>query len=342
MTLSMSQATRCTVSVDQGRTQVANSASSWRAGRARITVRESGKDVAFGDVQPGSTAFVSGEFGSLTRRMSVPEERPTERGPAGDPAGRAAPRPGAAAAAGGVGPPGGRDWDSMCTKAGTVLFPSSPVVVDAFDVQLDAPDPGVLLSLRNEGTPWDVLPIEVEFAYSPSDGEITPYSREVEVLTIEGFAAGTTLTRRIALPRSGRERPLFARIVAFAPDDISATAAREVIGDRIRPGTRLLGGRVEVVGIGGDLSATTPTLSFVLENVGTESSESAVGRVRYLVQFYKAGKLVDMGRRFSTLRPIGGSLDERGARVKFDVTGLEKRHLSVAGSRPVLRLVRDD
>jgi len=113
------------------------------------------------------------------------------------------------------------------------------------------------------------------------------------------------------------------------------TTARENSVRGMRRGTMLLGNKVEVVKVGGDLSGEKPVLTYTLENVDEKGAE--VGNLKYMVQFYKDGKLLDLPKKFSFFRPVGKPLGKKGSTVVVEIAGLEDIS-GVAAAKPVLRV----
>ena len=100
---------------------------------------------------------------------------------------------------------------------------------------------------------------------------------------------------------------------------------------------------VNDVKVEGDLSppeGTKPTLSFTLEHVDALEPNEEIKDMRYTVQFYgQDGKLLDLGRRFYSLKAVGKTLPSEGAQCVLEITGLEAVP-GLAGSKPVLRLTQ--
>jgi hypothetical protein len=129
--------------------------------------------------------------------------------------------------------------------------------------------------------------------------------------------------------------PYFSRISPISGTDVRVTTDRENSIRGVRRGTMLLGNRVEVVKVEGDLAAEKPVLTYTLENVDEKGAE--VGVLKYMVQFYKDGKVLELPKKFSFFRPVAKSLGKKGETVVVEIAGLEDI-TGVAGAKPVLRV----
>ncbi len=233
-----------------------------------------------------------------------------------------------------------KDWSANNSKAGGMLDLDAPQAVRLvkFDPALAPPAPRVKVALKNEGDFYDIFSVDVEFGYPAPAESFAEYNPEIVSIDLPEFKKGDTVEKDVAPPQGVTGVPFFARIVTTKGKEVRMTTGREDFGGGRRQGSLLLGGRVEVVAVGGSLDAEKPTLSFTLENV--DSSGKAVGDLRYTVQFNKDGKFLDLGRRLSALRPVGEPLGEKGKSVVLEVKGLETTPVSLAGSKPVLRLTQ--
>jgi hypothetical protein len=64
-----------------------------------------------------------------------------------------------------------------------------------------------------------------------------------------------------------------------------------------------------------------------------------VGNLKYMVQFYKDGKLLKLPPKFSFFRPASKPLGKQGDTLVIEIAGLEDvQDPSLAGARPVLRV----
>jgi hypothetical protein len=232
------------------------------------------------------------------------------------------------------------DWN---TKAGEELKLDAPhkIRVVKFETDFKTAPGKVKVTLENLGQPEDFLSFDLEFGYPAPSGSIAPYVPDFESMDYPDWKAGEKQEKVYSgnPPVGQKGVPLFARIVTTSGSEVREAASREPSSLGLRPGTTLLGGAVEVVKMDADLTPSAgqkPTLSYTLESM----SDTEVGNIRYLVQFYKDGKLLDMGRRFSTFHAVEKPLGKKGDRVQVDVTGLENATGSLAGVKPVLRVIK--
>jgi hypothetical protein len=238
-----------------------------------------------------------------------------------------------------------RDFSDKVTKPGTALEAGGQKVrVVAFRQEFKAAPPQAVVTLANEGAPIDLFSADVEFGYPAPADSFAPYEPEFISLDIPDFAAGDTKEVAVPAPPGRKGAPLFARVVIPEGGEVRMTAPRESSDRRgLAHGSLLLAGRVEVVGMAGNLTPAEgqkPTLSFTLEHVDSQNPEQPIAGMRYIVQFYRHdGSLLDLGRRFYTLKPVGQDLAKYGESVTFEVGGLDAVP-GLAGSRPVLRLTQ--
>jgi len=233
------------------------------------------------------------------------------------------------------------DLSGLTTKAGGYLDLGDPhkVKLVKFETDFKAAPGRVNLEIQNDGPPEDFLSFEVEFGFPAPPGAIAPYDPVFEAVDFAELKAGDKVSKSLGPVTASKVPPLFARVVTTKGADVRLSTDREPSSAGLREGSRLLGGRVEVVKIEGNLippEGQKPTLTYTIESM----SDTEIGNVRYMVQFYKDGKLIDLGRRFSTFRPAGKPLGKRGDRLTLEVAGLENATGSLAGVKPVLRVIQ--
>jgi hypothetical protein len=237
-----------------------------------------------------------------------------------------------------------KDLSDKNMKAGTTLDLGQglKVKVAKFDVDFKSAKPKVVMALVNEGPPQDFLSFDLEVGYAAPPGSIAPYVPDFIPLDFTDWKAGETKDRTYPLPEGQKAMPLFARILTTTGADVRMTADRETSDMGLREGTRLLSGKVEVVKLDADLTPSgdkKPRLAFTLENVDEKGAE--VGNFRYMVQFYdRDGKYIDLGRRFASFKPAGKPLGKKGDRVTVEVAGMDNITVSLAGAKPVLRVIQ--
>jgi hypothetical protein len=234
-----------------------------------------------------------------------------------------------------------RDFSTWTEKPGKYLDLGDPhkVKLVKFDTDFKAVPPKVTLQIQNDGPAEDFLSFEVEFGFPAPLGAIAPYDPDFVAVDFAELLSGKASdVRTVYATKAGV--PQFARIVTTKGADVRVSASRETSDKGLREGTQLLGGRVTVVKVEGNLippEGQKPTLTYTIESM---DEKTEVGNLRYLVQFYKDGKLVDMGRRFSTFRAVGKPLGKKGDRLTIEVAGLENVTGSLAGAKPVLRVIQ--
>jgi hypothetical protein len=237
-----------------------------------------------------------------------------------------------------------RDLSDKNTKAGENLKLDLPhkVKVVKFVADFKSADPKVSIELLNEGPPEDFISFDLEIGYAAPPGSIAPYVPDFQPLDVADWGAGKPWSKVYSLPKGQKTMPLFARILTSSGSDVRMTADRETSSMGLREGTRLLSGKIEVVKVHYDLTPPAgqkPTLAFTLENVDDKGAE--IGNFRYMVQFYdRDGKYIDLGRRFASFKPVANPLGKKGDRVTVDVAGLDNVTVSLAGAKPVLRVIQ--
>ena len=237
-----------------------------------------------------------------------------------------------------------RDYSDKVTPPGTTIGMSGEkVTVVKFENDFKSDPPRVLVTLKNEGDPLELFSADVEFGYAVAPDSFAPYDPDFSPLDVADFKAGETQTVAVNAPPGRTVKPAFARVVVTEGGHVRMTAGRESSSRGLRRGSTLLRGKVEVVKVEGDLSppaGTKPKLSFTLEHVDGENPNEEIKGMRYMVQFYdKDGKLLDLGRRFYGLKPVGKTLPAKESQCVLEVSGLEAVP-GLAGSKPVLRLTQ--
>jgi hypothetical protein len=229
------------------------------------------------------------------------------------------------------------DMSDQNTPAGKVLKLDSPhqVRVAKFQTNFKTAPGSVDIELMNEGILEDFIAFDIEFGYPAPADSFSPYTPEFIEVAIADWKKGEKFTKNIPGAPGAKQAPLFARILETSGSDVRETAARETPDSGLRRGTQFLGGKIEVVKIEGDLVPVDGKvkLAYTLES----TSETEVGNLRYMVQFFKDGKALDLGRRVGSFRPAGKPLGKTGdqvvVEVSMDASGL-------AGSKPVLRVIQ--
>lgn len=237
-----------------------------------------------------------------------------------------------------------RDFSGKVTQAGTTLETAGQrVQVVSFRQDLKADPPQVVVTLKNEGSPIDLFSADVEFGYPVPADSFAPYDPDFSSVDIADFDAGETEEVTVPAPAIRTGKPLFARVVIPEGTQVRMTAPRESSSRGLRHGSILLAGRVEVVDMSANLTppdGQKPTLSFTIEHVDSRNPDGSIEGMRYIVQFFgQDGRLVDLGRRFYTLKPVGKNLSRIGETATFEVGGLDAVQ-GLAGSQPVLRLTQ--
>lgn len=229
-----------------------------------------------------------------------------------------------------------KDWSAMNSRAGGNLDLDAPQVValQKFEPALAGPAPSVKVVLKNEGDTYDIFSVDVEFGFKAPADSFAEYNPEFVSIDFPEFKKGEVRETVVKAP-AGLADAYFVRMSTSRGKEVRMTTGREESAKGVRHGSVLLQGKVEVVEVGGDLAGEKPSLTFTLESLDAK----AVGDLRYTVQFNKDGKFLDLGRRLSGLRPVGEPLGEKGRQVVVKVTGLENAGVSLAGAKPVLRLV---
>lgn len=233
-----------------------------------------------------------------------------------------------------------KDMSDKNTKAGTYVVNegSQKIKVVKFAPDFKAAPGSVTIDFVNEGAPQEFVAFDVEFGYPAPADAIAPYVPEFVEVSFEDWKTGATVTKKVEGGVSAKAAPLFARVLSATGADVRMTAARETPDTGLRRGTTFLGNKIEVVKMDANLSPPAggkPSISFTLES---QSESAEVGAFRYMVQFYKDGKPIDMGRRFSIFRPAAKPLGKAGDTVVLDVA-LDGAP-SLAGAKPVLRIIQ--
>ena len=237
-----------------------------------------------------------------------------------------------------------RDFSGKVTKPGTELgMGNERVTVVKFENDFKSDTPCVRVTLRNDGDPLELFSADVEFGYPVPPDSFAPYEPDFAALDVTDFKTGEEKEVTVNAPAGRTGKPLFARVVVTEGGQVRMTAGRESSQTGLRRGTTLLQGKVEVVRVDGDLSppaGTKPTLSFTLEHVDASAPNEEIKGMRYTVQFYgQDGKLLDLGRRFYALKPVGKSLPALESQCVLEIAGLEAVP-GLAGAKPVLRLTQ--
>lgn len=241
----------------------------------------------------------------------------------------------------GLGDEGARDFTASSTRSGEVLKldGNQRVVVEKFDQDFSGAVPRVKVSLKNEGDPIDFFSADVEFGYPAPAGSFAPYIPEFVAIDVPDFVKGKVFAAEVSPPPAVKGRPLFARIVTITGKDVRMTTARENSIRGLRQGTLLLTGRVEVVKIEDNLEGQKPSLSYTIENVDSRNPDKEIGNLKYMVQFFKDGKQIQLGRRTGGLQAVEKPLGKAGSRITIEVAGIESVE-GLAGAKPVLRLTQ--
>ena len=121
----------------------------------------------------------------------------------------------------------------------------------------------------------------------------------------------------------------------WPPEGGPATVARENSSRGIRPGTRFLSGRLEVVEMVADLTAEKPTLSFVLERTADGPAGPLPGKLEWSIEIQRlgSGHMWHQGRKY----PVEGPLEKAGDRVTITKEWDGSRP-EVAGAWPDLQV----
>jgi len=231
-----------------------------------------------------------------------------------------------------------KDMSDKNTKAGTYVLSEGAhkIKVTKFETDFKSAPGSVRIEFVNEGSPEEFIAFDVEFGYPAPAESIAPYVPEFFEVSFENWKTGSVETR--TQPGIGKAAPLFARVLSATGSDVRMTAARETPDTGLRRGTTFLGNKIEVVKLEGNLTppeGTKPSIAFTLES---QEESADVGAFRYMVQFFKDGKPMDLGRKFSIFRPASKPLGKKGDTVVVDVT-LDTA-ASLAGARPVLRVIQ--
>jgi len=230
-----------------------------------------------------------------------------------------------------------KDWTTYSTRPGTYVELDAPQKVKVVEFRTDTKStpPSVVVTLKNEAEPYAFFSVDVEFGFPAPAGSFAPYNPDFQSIDFEDFKKDETRTVTVTGATNQMGAPYFVRLSPISGSDVRVTTARENSIRGLRPGTKLLNNRIEVVNVAGDLTSPKPMLSFTLENVDEKGEE--VGSLKYMVQFYKDGKLMDLPRKFSFFRPAGKPLGKRGEKVVLEIAGLEEVS-GIAAAKPVLRV----
>jgi hypothetical protein len=230
-----------------------------------------------------------------------------------------------------------KDWSAETTKAGSYIKLDAPQKVKVVEFKTDfAANPAqVVVTLKNEGDSYAFFSVDVEFGFPAPPGSFAPYDPDFQSIDLEDFKKGGSQTVTVAASPGQVGAPYFARISPITGSDVRVTTGRENSVRGLRAGTKLLNGRVEVVKVEGDLTSEKPSLAYTLENVDAKGAE--IGKLKYMVQFYKDGKLMKLPRKFSFFRPAGKPLGKKGETMVVAIAGLEAVS-GIAGAKPVLRV----
>jgi hypothetical protein len=230
-----------------------------------------------------------------------------------------------------------RDMSDKTTKAGEELKLDAPhkIRVAKFQTNFKTAPGSVEIELVNEGVLEDFIAFDVEFGYPAPADSIAPYVPEFVEVSFLDWKKNDKQPKVVEGAPGAKAAPLFARILTTSGSDVRSTAARETPDTGLRRGTQFLGGKVEVVKIEGDMVPRDGkvNLAYTLES----TSDNDVGNLRYMVQFYKDGKALDLGRRVGSFRPASKPLGKRGDQVVVEVS-MESTGLS--GAKPVLRVIQ--
>ncbi len=290
------------LSLGTNRVLVANGLSSWRGGRIRLITAVGEKRITDGEVGPGAAASLDPATGTFAD-------------PGAGAAKAATPLrllPGAGTAAGGsLQGPGG-----------------APVVVLA--VRLEPAEKRARFVLRNDGPALPAFSAEAAFLLPTGAGSAAPFLPAFVPVEIADWKAGEQRVVLVDLPAGGAV-PLDAMLLAPAPGDLPLAAAREPSSLGVRRGTLLLGGRIEVVKVEGDLLGDKPWVAITLENALPAGSDAPAGDLHWELRLRRPG--ADDGPVKSGTVALG----KAGERAVLRVEGLEPAG-SLAGAQPILTL----
>ncbi len=215
------------------------------------------------------------------------------------------------------------------------------VVVEKIQNHFDATPPTVSLTLKNTGSPIEILTFEVEFGFPAPEESFAPYIPQFETEVVpDVFKTGESKSFQIRAGGGAEGKPIFTRVVPMSGSAVRQTTGREEDEYGRRRGSTMLSNRIEVVAVDADFTGPAPRLSFTLENIDA-GGDQPMGDLSYTVQFFKGDKSIDTGsRRFRGFKGIGKPLGKRGERVTFDVEGLADLKPEVlaqlGGAKPVL------
>lgn len=292
---------------------VANGLSSWRGGRVRFNTLAAGKPVSEGELGPGAAATLDTATGTFAASGSSAAKA-------------AAPLrllPGAGTAAGG----------SLHAADGT------SALVLALRMESGETGPGARCVLRNEGPATDLFSAEVAFLFPARPGSAAPFEPAFSPLEVAGWKAGEERTVPVDAPGGHPAAPLDVVLLAPTGADLPPAAAREPSDRGVRRGTLLLGGRVEVVKVEGDLLGEKPWIEFTLESTDPAGVLAPLGDLRWGLRFRRGGALIDAGPAGAAAKSGGTALGKRGERAVLRVDGLEPAG-GLAGAQPILTLSR--
>jgi hypothetical protein len=233
-----------------------------------------------------------------------------------------------------------RDMSDKNTKAGSYVVNegNTKVKVTKFTPDFKAAPGSATIEFVNEGAPQEFIAFDVEFGYPAPADAIAPYVPEFVEVSFENFKTGDVVTKTVPGGIGAKAAPLFARVLPVSGADVRMTTDRETPDTGLRRGTTFLGNKIEVVKVEASLTppeGAKPTIAFTLES---QAESGEVGAFRYMVQFYKDGKPMDLGRRYSIFRPASKPLGKKGDTVVVDVT--VDTAASLAGVKPVLRVIQ--
>ena len=241
----------------------------------------------------------------------------------------------------GIGEQATQDFTVYNTKAGEV-FPygeGHAIRVVSITRNFETAPPSVDLVVKNEGPPAPLLSFDLEFGFPAPSDSFAPYIPDFVSVDLEEVGAGEERTVNVESTTGQTGVPHFARVSVPTGDQVRQTTGREASEKGVRPGTVLLGGKVEVVGMKADINGGKPMLAFTIENVDRKNPDEELGNLRYMVQFYKKGELLDLGRRFSTFKALPEKLGKAGSSVTFEVAGMDDQE-GLGGAMPVLRILK--
>lgn len=233
-----------------------------------------------------------------------------------------------------------RDHSEKNTKAGSYVVNegTQKVKVTKFTPDFKSAPGSASIEFVNEGAPQEFIAFDVEFGYPAPADAIAPYVPEFVEVSFENFKTGDVVTKQVPGGIGAKAAPLFARVLPVSGADVRLTTGRETPDTGLRRGTTFLGNRIEVLSMEANLTppeGTKPSISFTLES---QAESGEVGAIRYMVQFFKDGKPMDLGRRYSIFRPASKPLGKKGDTVVVDVT--VDTAASLAGVKPVLRVIQ--